>query len=155
MSKVSDELRSQPAGVRVKGLEWVKIFDWGHDLKADTILGGYTISIDGPGAGGASNLWLAGADTDTFEVFDTLTEAKAAAEADYRQRILSALEPQQEEAVADEDRDQPTPEQRVRLLTKFGGTSEYSKGFNDAIERACDLLYAHPTPVQKVQKVRR
>lgn len=87
--------RSKPvaSGVEVKPLEWVKIFEWGRDLKADTILGGYTISIDGPGAGGSSNLWMAGADTDTFEVFDTLREAKAAAEADYRNRILSALLP--------------------------------------------------------------
>lgn len=65
--------------------------------------------------------------------------------------ILSAIEPQQEEAVSD-GTDKLTPEQRIRLLTKFGSTSVYSQGYNDAIERACELLAAHPTPVQKVQE---
>lgn len=78
-------------GVGVKPLEWQLIGPVGSDLLAETVIGEYTINRDNLSAGGAYNLWVAGADDDTFADYATLAEAKDAAQADFNTRIRSAL----------------------------------------------------------------
>jgi len=89
---ILQSLRSQ-AGESEAVLKWVPVYAGSIDLKAETALGGYTMSFDAPTAGGAVNLWMAGADVDTFQVFDTRKEAVAAAEADYLARSLARPAP--------------------------------------------------------------
>ena len=86
-------LRSGNGGeVRVKALEWQAIGPVGSDVDAETPIGTYTMSFDAPSAGGAINLWMAGADVDTFTVHETRASAVAHAQADYETRIRSALD---------------------------------------------------------------
>lgn len=82
-------------GVKVKPLIWRPIGPGASDVEAETPLGVYTMSFDAPTAGGAVNLWMAGADNDTFTVHERRKVAVAAAQADYEQRILSSLQKQE------------------------------------------------------------
>lgn len=84
-------------GVVVKPLKWRPIGPIGSDVEAETPIGTYAMSFDAPTAGGATNLWVAGADVDTFSVHEKRRDAEAAAQADYEARVLSALSLQQGE----------------------------------------------------------
>lgn len=152
-------LRSpQPAGVRVKRLEW------SSPLHGSDLAGGCyseAQSIFGTYQAWGSGMWSS--PTGKYGRHDgNLASGQAAAEADYRQRILSAIEPQKEEAVA-----QPfmwivqwewkkDPGQKIA-----GGGTSYSRTEAAADAEVARLktapqlewakkvpLYAHPTPVQ-------
>lgn len=87
-------LASPPSeGVKVKPLVWRPIGPVGSDVEAETPIGTYTMSFDAPTAGGATNLWMAGADADTFEVHERRRDAEAAAFAHFSAAIRSSLEP--------------------------------------------------------------
>lgn len=75
---------SQTGAVRVKALEWVAIEE---GQRAITVCGMYAISPKG------TKLTLTGIPGNNFGKFTNIEEAKAAAQADYEQRISSALEP--------------------------------------------------------------
>lgn len=81
-------LRAQPAGVKVRGLEWVK-HPTAEAWRSDTMLGTYQVWI-----GSRSPAWqfdgLLGERIN--EIAKNEEAAKAAAQADYERRILSALE---------------------------------------------------------------
>jgi hypothetical protein len=70
------------AGAKVKPLEWVKV---GFAFEAKTILGVYRADQC------AEKARLYSLDRSSYEWFNSRDEAKAAAQADYEQRILSAL----------------------------------------------------------------
>lgn len=126
MSKISDEPRSQPAGARVKGRD---IYECANQL------GGYV-----------------GPDTDDALAHFLLRESAAAVDlADEIVQLRSALEPQQEEAVA----------WRVRYVDQVDGWATFSGKPEWATEKLQDgspkwvmePLYTHPTPVQESQTV--
>lgn len=75
----------EAAGVRVRELEWVPGI--GDEIIARSAYGKYTISK--PWFTGRGLFWLRGIFNGNY---DTLEAAKAAAQADYRARILAALE---------------------------------------------------------------
>lgn len=96
---IAQSLRSQPAGVRVKGLDWTRRQRRLDEWKAHTSVGMYEV-------GEVHGRWSAvlryvDSDCQAEDVvvgrFDSPDEAKAAAQADYERRILSALTEQQGE----------------------------------------------------------
>lgn len=130
------------SGAKVKPLEWEMFWkqDEGRRETAKTVLGEtYHVSSEGwwfP-------LW-------NLNECDGIDAAKAAAQADYEARILSALEPQQEEAVAWVP---VNPQTRQYSLSE--AVSHFRQDWADDLKAdgwiVCPL-YAHPTPVQKVQE---
>lgn len=82
-----------PRPVAVKPLEWDSVIDGGRDRVAKTVIGEYVVSVDHPNAGGTHYLWVSGQpDSDEHHSeYRTMDAAKAAAQADYERRILSAL----------------------------------------------------------------
>lgn len=129
-------LRSQPAGVRVKGLEW-RVAKNG-DMHANTEVGQYAIGkVAGYIIVVLRRITRGIEDDADLKSYNSIDEAKAAAQADYRQRILSALEPHQEEAVAFEETGEygrfapiTTPVQKVQESQTMSVTEEM-------VERAC------------------
>ncbi|MCO7726420.1 hypothetical protein NJB93_07410 [Brucella intermedia] len=79
----------------VKKLEWRTVVENGRDIQSFSPLGKYVISIDDAPAGGTHYLWVAGQSdsSDYHSSYQNMFEAKAAAQADFEARILSALEP--------------------------------------------------------------
>lgn len=85
--------------VRVKPLEWVPVVEGGRDIQSITQFGTYTISVDSSFAGGRHYLWTPSEreyDDDHHSEYGGMTSARAAAQADYEARILSAIEPPDE-----------------------------------------------------------
>ena len=78
----------------VKKLAWGPVSENGNDIQSFSTLGKYVISIDDAPAGGTHYLWIAGQSdsSDYHSSYQNMFEAKAAAQADYEARILSALE---------------------------------------------------------------
>ncbi len=130
-------LRSHPATVRVKGLKWVAADKMGS-FHAQCVLGGYSIE---PNAKRNGRFYVSTFGGALVASNCSIDEAKAAAEADYHQRILSALEPQQEEAVAWRSR---------RKGTKGPWSLRYVEPEDAAQLLDIEPLYLHPTPVQKM-----
>lgn len=145
----------QPAGIRVKGLEWeahpkdggiVLSGGYQQSLRALSIIGPYFIWTNETGA--EVRLGNGLYKEQVIATTSGVDQAKAAAEADYRQRILSALEPQQEEAVADSAPLQVAYDLCDRINAHSGSYSLVeAQIIANQIWRA-----AHPTPVQKVQE---
>lgn len=77
------ELRAQ-GGVRVKGLEWLQ--DDANEWGAGSLFGHYGVVREDV------DLFSAEGPQGHFSLHNSLEQAKAAAESDYRTRILSALE---------------------------------------------------------------
>ncbi|MCO7728795.1 hypothetical protein NJB93_19635 [Brucella intermedia] len=84
-----------PVQGAVKKLAWGPVSENGNDIQSFSTLGKYVISIDDAPAGGTHYLWIAGQSdsSDYHSSYQNMFEAKAAAQADYEARILSALEP--------------------------------------------------------------
>lgn len=81
---------------RVMALEWAPVVADGRDIEAVTEFGKYTISVDSSFAGGTHYLWTPDQreyDDEHSSEHRGMTSAKAAAQADYEARILSALTP--------------------------------------------------------------
>lgn len=77
-----------------RALDWRPVVEGGRDIQAITEFGTYTISIDSSFAGGTHYLWMPYQreyDDEHQSEHRGLTAAKAAAQADYEQRIRSAL----------------------------------------------------------------
>ena len=74
---------------KVKPLEWI---DVGEGPRCITVCGMYAIHPSS-GSRGTPKLSLTGMPGNAFGKFDSVDQAKAAAQADYEQRILSAIEP--------------------------------------------------------------
>jgi len=84
-------VRAEP--VVVKPLVWEQFTDRFGDLSTLTVVGSYTIRPVASTSTSRSKfrLWMPGVLYDDALYFDTIEEAKAAAQADYEQRIRSAL----------------------------------------------------------------
>lgn len=97
--------RQSPAGVGVKPLEWKPIGPADSDIEAETELGTYVISVDSVVAGRTHYLWVAGQgeSEEHHSDYTSMAEAKAAAQADYERRILSAIEPAQAQGEGDDE----------------------------------------------------
>lgn len=83
--------QAEPARVKVKALEWEET-EWNGGFKADSALGYYEISM---GFGSDAYYWAVTnpLGDDVGSDFEDPSYAKAAAQADYERRVLSALEP--------------------------------------------------------------
>lgn len=129
------ELRAQ-GGVRVtvKPLEWEAI-DGGNAFRAPAIIFGW-IRIETYTMHSWQVLWSVPGICNILlpSVFDTPDEAKAAAEADYRTRILSALETEAVEPVA-----WVTPD----ILAAMKRGERVVPGWKQSAD-FCISLYAHP-----------
>ncbi|KKB80826.1 hypothetical protein VW35_01045 [Devosia soli] len=142
-------LRSKPvaSGVEVKPLEWEQVGRRGKRVyRAETAFADYQVDCyedsDGPG-------WEAFyGDVHELGCFATEQEAKAAAEADYRNRIMSVLEP----ATAPVGW-QPRRKQAVRLAMPTASEFVFAlhPTEDDALMDAdeCRPLYASPQPQPK------
>lgn len=156
--------KDAPAGVGVKALEWNVISNSNH--RADTSVGTY--SIEDQGAHWSHDrFWLYIPHGVSGGKFSALEATKAAAQADYERRILSALAPKDAEPTGTgwQDMDNaPCNGSRVLLVWRaVGGLSEhvelgkwkagigwcntYGKPFSGAPDAWASLApFSHPAP---------
>lgn len=101
IAELEAEVERLRAAPKVKPLEWREVTSPREDgppeptgeVEADTLIGCYSISIDGAAVdeGGVGWKWSAWTPFDSLGHFGDLDEAKSAAQADYEARVLSAL----------------------------------------------------------------